>query len=109
VQQVGGEAGADQERADKEQNDRRRHRHRRVGKDELAKLGKERWQQEKEGYPVRELAHQVQLVVDGKRELAGLMIEEPVGDLDVQVRIRGEQRDKPQQKAARHGEPPSPA
>ena len=52
------------------------------------------------------------LVGDGKRELAGLMIEEPVGDLDVQEKIRGEQdperqteRDRPQQKAARHGEP----
>ena len=102
-QQVGGEAGADQERADKEQNDRRRHRHRRVGKDELAKHGKERWQQEKEWYPVRELAHQVQLVVDGKRELAGLMIEEPVGDFDVQERIRGEQDPERQTERDRNG------
>jgi hypothetical protein len=58
---------------------------------ELAQQSEDGGQHEKEGNPVGNAAHNVPLVIDRKREFGSLMVEEPIGDLQVPQGIGGEQ------------------
>ena len=100
-QEIAGKPRADGEGANEKEHDRGRHRHRRAGKYELAEDSKDGGEQEKKGNPVGGAADEIPLVIDGERELGALMIEEPIGDLQIPQGIGGEQG--PQRKTKRNG------
>ena len=75
----------------RKEHDRRSDHHGRARKYELAQKSEDGGQHEKEGNPVGDAAHKVPVVFDREGKFGFLVIEKPIGDLQVQQGIRGEQ------------------